>query len=243
MERIDNIGFDNLQLLQDDGQFCFGIDAVILADFACRHAQQAGRVVDLCTGNGVVPLIMSHKNKSCSLTGIDVQEGAIGLARRTAEMNGLGGRLSFLHADVKDLADRHPELKMSCDLVTCNPPYVARQSGLTNERDSMFIARHETTAGMEDFIRAAAWLLDDRGHFCMVHRPSRLVDLIWYCRKYKLEPKDIRFVSPKEGAIPNILLLHCVKGGGKQLKYEPNLNVYNDDGSYTDEIEHIYERA
>ena len=243
LETLEDMGFGGLKLLQSEDGFRFGIDAVLLADFACRLCPDAGRVADLGTGNGAAAFIISHKNDRCTVTGIDVQAKAIDLARRSCVMNGLEDRMEFIRCDAADLAAERPELKGAFDVVVSNPPYVAKGAGLTNDGSSRFISRQETTAGMEEFAAAAAFMLKDRGHFFLVHRPSRLVDIFCFCRKHSLEPKDIRFVRPREGALPNIVLVHCVRGGGKELAFHGDLYVYDEEGNYTPEIIDIYEKT
>lgn len=251
MIKTENTGFGNIKLIQDHNEFCYGIDAVILADFAVSACGGFKKAADLGTGSGIIPFILDHKNGDgeSSITGIDVQENMIELARESCAVNGLQSRISFECMDVTDIftndnikgfgADIE---RADFDLVTCNPPYFERGSGLTNERRGKFVARHETSASLDDFIRAAACLLRRKGNFCMVQRPSRLVDIFCSCRKYSLEPKTIRFVSPAQGEIPNIVLVHCVAGGGKELRYMRELYVYDKNGDYSDEIKRIYER-
>lgn len=242
MERIEEIGFGGLKLIQSSDGFRFGIDAVLLADFAAGMCPGAGSIVDLGTGNGVIPLILSHKTKAGSIIGIDLQKKAIELAARSCEMNGLDERIRFIQCDVAQLQEQKPELAATADAVVSNPPYIARGAGIINAEDSKFLSRQETTAGIEEFAAAAAFLLKERGHFFLVHRPSRLVDLLCSSRKNGLEPKNIRFVSPRRGAKPNIVLLHCVKGGGRELEFEEELHVYDETGKYTAEIMEIYEK-
>lgn len=241
MERIENIGFGGMKLIQRPKEFCYGVDAVILADFACRMCTGFKKAVDFGSGTGIIPFIMSHKNQDAEVIGVDVQESYVEMASRSCSMNKLEDRVSFIQGDVSNL-DMSRFHESAPDLVTCNPPYFAKGGAIPSSNASKFIARHETTATVEDFIKAAAALLGGKGHFCMVHRPSRLVDIFYYCRKYGLEPKDIRFVSPRKGEIPNIVLIHCVAGGGRELKYMEELAVYGEDGKYSDEIEEIYER-
>ena len=242
MESLEEIGFGGLKLLQSEDGFRFGIDAVLLADFACRFCPDAKQVVDLGTGNGAVAFIISHKNPNAYITGIDVQAKAIELALRSRALNGLDDRMEFIQCDAARLQSEMPQLQGTADAVVLNPPYVAKGAGLINDGDSKFISRHETTAGIEEFVRAAAFLLKDRGHFFLVHRPSRMVDIFFFCRKYALEPKDIQFVPPRQGAKPNIMLLHCVRGGGRELDYLPDLYVYDEKGNYSPEIMKIYEK-
>ncbi|MBQ3611416.1 MAG: tRNA1(Val) (adenine(37)-N6)-methyltransferase [Firmicutes bacterium] len=250
MERIENTGFGNIKLIQDPEQFCYGVDAVILADFANSLYPAFKRAADLGTGNGIIPLILSHKNSESHITGVEIQPDAADMAMRSCRLNGLEEKINFVVADVIDIADgklgesiNDPALcEGAMDMVTCNPPYFVKGGAIPSSSKAKFIARHETTARVEDFIKAAEKLLKRKGHFFMVHRPSRLADIMYYCRKYGLEPKDMRMVVPKPGETPNILLIHCIKGGGRELNVMKELSVYNEDGSYSDEIEHIYER-
>lgn len=252
MERVENTGFGTIKLIQDSDQFCYGIDAVILADFANSFYHDFKNVADLGTGNGIIPFILSHKNNEARITGVEVQKCAADMARRSCEMNGLEDRVSFVVADVLEIANNdsfdetveniNTVQKGTMDMVTCNPPYFIKGGAIPSSSEAKFIARHETTAQVEDFIKAAGVLLKRKGHFFMVHRPSRLADILYYCRKYSLEPKNMRMVVPKPGEAPNIVLIHCIKGGGRELNVMKDLAVYNEDGSYSDEIEHIYER-
>ena len=250
MERIENTGFGNIKLIRDPEQFCYGVDAVILADFANSLYPAFKKAADLGTGNGIIPLILSHKNSEAHITGVEIQPDAADMAMRSCRLNGLEEKINFVVADVADIADGKlgesiKDLALyegSMDMVTCNPPYFVKGGAIPSSSKAKFIARHETTAGVEDFIKTAEKLLKRKGHFFMVHRPSRLADIMYYCRKYGLEPKDMRMVVPKPGETPNILLIHCIKGGGRELNVMKELSVYNEDGSYSDEIEHIYER-
>ena len=243
MESIEEIGFGGLKLIQSSEGFRFGIDAVLLADFAAGICPGADSIVDLGTGNGVIPLILSHKTNAGSITGIDLQAKALELAGRSCDLNGLGERIRFVRCDVANLQKEVPDLRGTADAVVSNPPYIARGAGITNAGDSKYLSRQETTAGVDEFTAAAAFLLKERGHFFLVHRPSRLVDLFYYCRKHGLEPKKIRFVAPRQGAKPNIVLLHCVKGGGRELDFLEELYVYDEAGKYTAEIMKIYEKT
>ena len=237
-ERIDEIGFGGLKLIQKPEEFCYGIDAVLLADFA--KIKKGGTAVDLGTGTAVIPLILSRKTEADRIVGVEIQKDAFDRAQRSVSMNALSDRIKLLHVDVKDLLNLlEPE---SFDVVVSNPPYNEKGGAIENNCPAQKIARHETTAKLEDFIRAAERLLKDRGEFCLVHRPSRLVDIIFYCRKYRLEPKEICFVHPRQGRPANIVLLRCVKNGGPELRFLEPLFVYESDGEYTNEIKKIYQK-
>lgn len=239
-ERIDEIGFGSLRLIQKPEDFCYGIDAVLLATSA--EIRKGARVIDLGTGTGIVPLILSHRTEAAEIFGVELQQDSYERALRNAAINDLEERVRFIHSDVKLLLESNPSLARSFDAVFTNPPYVKGGGGLQNMRGAKTIARHETTAGLEDFIRQASLLLKDKGEFYMVHRPNRLVDICALCRKYRLEPKELRLVCPDRETAPNILLIRCVKHGRPELKFKNPLYVYKEDGSYTDEIMELYER-
>lgn len=242
METIDDTGFGNIRLIQDTEGFRYGIDAVLLADFAQRCCPSSQKAVELGCGNGIVSLLLAHFNQSRQITGIEFQEHAAQLAARSSELNGLSERVSFVCEDVSLLKQNYPELGHTADMVVSNPPYIAKGSGIPGEKQSKLSARQETTAGIEDFIGTASWLLQEKGSLCLVHRPFRLVDIFYYCRTYRLEPKRIRFVHPREGEAPNIVLMRCVLGGGRELIYDPPLYVYGQDGEYSPEVLEIYGR-
>jgi len=242
-ERLDEIGFGKLKLIQKPEEFCYGVDAVILAHFAAKYARRTfRRAVDLGTGTGIIPLILSHKTEIAEITGIEVQKDSFCRAVRNSRINGLEGRVGFLHADVKDcLQDWGKKMQGTCDMVTSNPPYTAGKSGLTSSNQAKLIARHETTASLEEFIRCASHILRDKGDFFMVHRPSRIVDICCLGRQYGLEVKELQFVSPNAAGKPNILLVHMVKGGGRETKMLPPLYVYDIEGNYTSELLEAYQ--
>ena len=236
--RADDTGFGGLVLLQDTETFSYGIDAVLLADY-CK-ASPSETLLDLGSGNGAVPLIVIGKYGTASVTGIEVQDRMVRLARESAKLNHLEDRMRFLQGDVVEIENLVPAA--SFDVVTCNPPYSESGRGPVSGGEASYIARHETTATLWDFVRAGAYALKPGGRFVLVHRPSRLPDIFEACRSCKLEPKRMRLVSPRPGAAPNIVLVTATRGGGKELLADPVLNVRSEDGSYSEEIQKIYNR-
>ncbi|HZK88092.1 MAG TPA: methyltransferase [Anaerovoracaceae bacterium] len=248
-ERVDQIGFGGLRLIQKPEDFCYGVDAVLLSHFAATGGEQENnkrvkvkRAIDLGSGTGIVPIILSHKTDIDKIYGLEIQKESFQRALRNMIINGLVKRTEILHGDVLDIEKViNKDFIGTFDMVTTNPPYILNNGAIKNERKSKMLARHETSGLLEDFIRAAALLLKTRGDFYMIHRPSRLIDICVSCRSNKLEPKGIRLVSPREGEKPNILLLHCVKNGNPELKFMKNLNIY-EGTEYSKEINEIYER-
>ncbi len=257
-ERLDDTGFSGYHLIQKPEEFCYGVDAVLLANFAAKNARRNQRICDLGTGTGIVPLILAHKTEVKQIVGVELQLDSWDRAMRMRALNQLEDRLAFANTDVlniagpklgkKNVAKLEGEAAQllqpgTFQIVTTNPPYMAGSSALQSYNDAKRIARHETTAGVREFVAAAARLLDERGEFCMVHRPSRLADIIAACREFKLEPKELQMVAPRLGETPNIVLIRCKKGGGVELNVLPTLPVYGDDGQYSREIMEIYERV
>lgn len=237
-ERLDEIGFGGLKLIQKPDEFCYGVDAVLLADFAAKLARPTFRfAVDLGTGTGIIPLILSSRTQIPRISGVEVQEGSFERAVRSCRLNGLEDRMEFILGDVKDGKETWArEWKSAADLVTMNPPYTAGNTGIPCANPAKQIARHETTADLADFIESAAWILREKGDLVMVHRPSRIVDICCLGRQQGLEVKELQFVSPERNAAPNILLVHMVKGGGREVKLLPTLAVHEENGDFTPQL-------
>ncbi|MCH4006424.1 MAG: methyltransferase [Eubacterium sp.] len=256
--RVDETGFGDLKIIQDSEAFCYGVDAVLLAGFTAdvlkRNRRKPERLMDLGTGNGIVPLILSHKTEIPMLHGIEFQENNVRLAEETVQLNGMHERMQIWQADVSDvLAEmKNPDeeaeqavwkkFRRTFDVVTSNPPYTRRMSGAVSKASAKALARHETTADLSMFIELSALLLKEKGDLFMVHRPQRLVDILTEGRRFHLEAKDLQMVSGHEGEKPNIVLVHMVKGGGVELNVLPCLAVRDDAGNYTRQMRKIYER-
>ncbi len=235
-ERIEEIQFAGIRLIQNPQWFCYGIDAVLLSKF-CR-VKDGWRAVDLGTGTGIIPLLLNDAANFDEIIGIEIQSEVADMAIRSVRLNDLEHKIKILNTDLNNACDY---LEMNTfDMVISNPPYMSKNEGLKNAENIKACSRHEMKASLEDVIVAAYKLLKPKGHFYMVHRPHRLVDIFYTCRKNRLEPKEIQFVHPKKYKRPNILLLHCTKDGNKELKFMDPLYVYNDDGMYTKEIIKIY---
>ena len=236
--RVDEIGFGGLKLLQDTDSFCYGVDSVLLADF-CK-AGSGDSVLDLCCGNGAVSFIVMAKYGPKSITGIEIQEKAVELAKKSAELNGMQDRVSFICTDAADISEYIGP--WSFDSAVCNPPYFEKGSGVPSESSARHLARHEGKSGLAEFLGAAAYALKNGGQLYMIHRPERLADIMYFARDCGLEPKTMRMVCPYSGKAPNMVLIRFVKGGKKELTVLPDLIVRDPDGSYTKEINDIYER-
>ena len=239
-ERIDDLEFKDLKIIQNKEGFCFGIDSILLTDFA-KNIKQNSKVIDLGTGTGIIPILLSGKTKNTSFVGVEIQEEVANMAKRSIKLNYLEEKIEILNMNILDLNNKFK--RGSFDVVTTNPPYKKINTGIINDNDKKIISRHEITASLDDFVKTASFLLKDFGEFYMVHRPDRLVDIFNVMRKNKIEPKKIKFVYPNKNKKTNLVLIKGVKNANQFLEFENNLYVYNEDGNYTDEILKIYNKS
>ena len=237
-ENIDDLQLNGLSLIQKKDGFKFGIDAVLLSDFA--NVKTRHRAIDLCTGTGIVTFLLYGKYSPQEVVGVEIQSDMVEMAERSVKLNSLESKVSFINLDLKDI-DGLKELGRF-DVLTVNPPYKLNNSGIINPLDKLAIARHEIMCNLEDVIYAARVLLKDNGRMFIVHRPERLADIFTLMRKYKIEPKRVKMIHPKVNKAPNIVLVEGQRDGGSYLKWDEPLYVYNEDGKYTEDIDRIYGR-
>lgn len=217
MERIDDLGINNLKLIQDTDLFCFGTDSVLLTDFV--RVKKGARIVDLCTGNGIIPILLSAKTKAESITGIEILKESFCLAKRNAELNGLTDKVNFINDDIKNWKNHFENGR--ADVVTCNPPYMKVGAGFKNPHDLKAVARHEIMANLDDITNVAASVLKFGGYFYIVHRADRLCDVLCSMRGAKLEPKRLALVHPDPKRSASLILVEGMKGAAPSLKMEP----------------------
>ncbi len=235
-ERIDDLQRNHYRIIQDPDRFCFGMDAVLLSGFV--KVSEGGRVLDLGTGTGIIPLLLEAKTRASYLAGLEIQPDSADMARRSVKLNGLEEKIEIITGDIKEAVSLFGAA--SFDVVTSNPPYMTEHHGLTNPASPKAIARHELLCTLEDVISQASRLLRPGGNFFMVHRPFRLVDILVLLRQYRLEPKRMKLVYPFTDKEPNMALIEACRGGKARMKVEKPLIVYKEPGVYTDEIYDIY---
>lgn len=238
-ERIDDLEFKGLKIIQNEKGFCFGMDSVLLSDFA-KNMKNNSTVLDLGTGTGIIPILLCGKTNLKKVVGIEIQQDVANMAKRSSQLNNLQDRFEVVNTNIINLKNIYE--KQSFDVIVTNPPYKKENTGITNENEAKLISRHEITANLEDFISISKDLLKDKGEFYMVHRPERLVDILSLMRKYKIEAKILKFVSPNKNKEPNLILIKGIKNANSFLRVEKNLYVYNEDGKYTNEILKIYNK-
>ena len=235
-ERVDDLHRNGYMLIQDPKRFCFGVDAVLLSGFAT--AKKGDKILDLGTGTGVIPILMSAKTKAEHFSALEIQPKSAEMAKRSVMLNDLQDKIDIIEGDIKKAAEIFKP--SSFDVITTNPPYMNFEGGLKNSYDPKTIARHEVLCSLDDVAFAAQRLLKFGGKFFMVHRPHRLTDIMCVLREHKLEPKRIRFVQPYADREPNMVLVEAVRSGKPMIKVMPTLVIYNSDGTYTQETLDIY---
>ena len=234
-ERLDDLQ-NGYFIIQNTKNFCYGIDAVLLAGFA--RVKPGERVLDMGTGTGIIPILLKAKTPGEHFTGLEIQEESAQMARRSVVYNGLAKDIEIRTGDIREAAAIFGRASFS--VVTCNPPYMTGSHGLVNPHLPKAIARHEVLCTLEDVISQAAQVLEPRGRFYMVHRPFRLAEIMGLMMKYQLEPKRMRLVYPYVDKEPNMVLIEGLLGGNPRITVEKPLIVYERPGVYTDEIREIY---
>jgi tRNA1Val (adenine37-N6)-methyltransferase len=235
-ERIDDLLWRNLKIIQNPKWFCFSLDAVLLASFATLRP--GDRVVDLGTGTGVIPLLLSARHKTTRIIGLEIKEEVAEMAQRSVALNGLTNCIEIMMGDVKSASVLLGKGRF--DLVVSNPPYALAGAGKISDSSIKAAARTEILCSLEDVIREAALLLNSEGRFAIVHRPTRLADIISLMRNYRLEPKRMRFVHPGPEKEPNLLLVEGIKNGKKEVHVQSPLYVYQKPGVHSEEMKGIF---
>ena len=237
-ERLDDLQCNGLYLIQDPDKFCFGIDAVLLSNFV--KVKKNGHVVDLCTGSGIVPILVSAKTGAKKITGLEIQCDIADMASRSVSYNKLDEKIDIINDDISNALKYINNC--SVDSVCVNPPYMKDTTAIKNPDLSLAIARHELLTDLESVINIANKLLKENGRFFMIHRPSRLSEIFASMKQNRIEPKRIRFIHSYIDSKANLVLIEGLKGSGVWLDVEPPLAVYKEKNVYTDEVLKIYGR-
>ena len=231
-ERLDDLQVNGYEIIQHPGKLCFGMDAVLLSNFA--RVKKGERVLDLGTGTGIIPILMTAKTDGEAFVGLEIQEESADMARRSVSHNQLDEKVEIVTGDIKEAANIFG--LASFDVITTNPPYMIGQHGIANESDTKAIARHEVLCTLDDILRESARILKPRGRFYMVHRPFRLAEILSKMVEVGIEPKRMRMVHPFIDKEPNMVLIEGMRGANSRMTVERPLIVYKEVGVYSDEL-------
>lgn len=222
-ERLDDLQLGGLELIQNPEKFCFGVDAVFLSDFV--KVRPGESVLDLGTGNGIIPVLLSAKTEARHITGLEIQEDTAEMARRSVAHNNLEDRIDIVTGDIKEAAELFRPAFF--DVITTNPPYMLADHGMRNPDDAKAIARHEILCTLDDILRESMRLMQDKSRFYMIHRPFRLTEIMTKMHAYKIEPKRIRFIHPYIDKEPTMVLIEGVRGAKPRVTVEPPLIIFD----------------
>lgn len=231
-ERLDDLQVNGYEIIQHPGKFCFGMDAVLLSNFA--RVKKTERALDLGTGTGIIPILLTAKTEGQSFVGLEIQEESADMAQRSVAHNHLEEKVEIVVGDIKEAAEIFGPV--SFDVITVNPPYMIGQHGIANASDTKAIARHEVLCTLDDVLRESAKILKPKGRFYMVHRPFRLAEILSKMVAVGIEPKRMRMVHPFLDKEPNMVLIEGARGGNSRMTVEPPLIVYKEVGVYNDEL-------
>ena len=231
-ERLDDLQINGYEIIQHPGKFCFGMDAVLLANFACVKQKECA--LDLGTGTGIIPILLTAKTEGMHFTGLEIQEESADIARRSVVHNHLEEKVDIVTGDIKEAAELFGPA--SFDVITTNPPYMIGHHGIENPSDAKAIARHEVLCDLNDILRESARILKPRGRFYMVHRPFRLAEILSKMIQVRIEPKRMRMVHPFVHKEPNMVLIEGMRGANSRMRVEPPLIVYKEQGVYSEEL-------
>lgn len=231
-ERLDDLQVKGYRIIQNPSKFCFGMDAVLLSNFA--KVKKGENVLDIGTGTGIIPILLEAKTDGKHFTGLEIQEESADMARRSVFYNHLEEKIDIVTGDVKEAANLFGSV--SFDVITTNPPYMIGAHGLQNKDSAKAIARHEVLCDLDDILCESAKILRPGGRFYMVHRPFRLAEILSKMCSYKIEPKRMRLVYPYIDKEPNMVLIEGSRGGNSRMKVESPLIVYKEKNRYTDEL-------
>ena len=238
METInDLVGINNLKIYQNDDWFKFSLESVLLPYFVTVNLR-CKNILDLCTGNAPIPLILSTRTKA-KIVGVEIQKDLYELAKKSVDANGLCDQIELINDNLNNLKKYYTG--DTFDIITVNPPYFANlDKSMKNMDEHKTIARHEVKTTLDEICKISAYLLKNNGYFAMVHRTERFFEIIETVKKYNLIPKRIQFIYSKENTNSELFMLECMKAGNKGVKFEKPLFIHNDDGTYRDEIKKIF---
>ena len=234
----DLVYFNNLKIVQNKNYFNFSLDSVLLPSFV-ELTPNTKMILDLCTGNAPVPLILSTKTKA-KIIGVELQKEIYELAKESIEINNINN-IELINDDAKNIVNKYET--DTFDVITCNPPYFKyNNTSIINENDVKSLARHEISITLNDIIKISKKLLKNGGSLCLVHRTDRIIEIIELMKENNIEPKRIRFIYPKWDKESNLVLIDGRKNAKPGLKLLSPLIIHNDDGSYTAEVLKMFGR-
>lgn len=235
---INFLNKKNMKIIQRNDYLNFSLDSILVANFM-RINRKIKRVIDLGTGNGVIPMILG-KNKHLDIIGIEIQETSANLAKRNIKLNNLDEKIKIIANDIKNFKTLFKE--QSFDSVICNPPFfkLDKNKEQINNLEQLSIARHEISITLDEIVKAASYLLRSNGYFTLVHRTERALEIFDVMRKYNIQPKKVQFCHSKLKKPSKTILVEGIKFGKNNLEILPPLYTHKENGEYSDLILNMF---
>ena len=237
-ERLDDLQFKNLKIIQNRNRYCFSADAVLLSYFLQVGAKE--KLLDIGTGSGIIAILAAAKYNPAKIYGVEIQKDQAEMAARSVELNGLSEKIEIINDSIQSVAAKGYLSGMDC--ICCNPPYKEIHSGETSANSSIAASRHELSLSLDELMESAEKILKFKGKFFMIHRADRIAEIIFQMKSRGIEPKEIRLVAPKENAAFHLVLIKGVKGGKPGVIWHKPLYIADRNGTETEEIKIIYNR-
>ena len=242
IKRLDKIN-DKISIYQYTEGFSYGTDAVLLSAYVKVKRGDIG--AEFGTGTGIIPILIAHHKNPGKIFAFEIQEDYASLARENAELSGMSDKIEIIHDDIKNITPYYLRERgvESVDFVFSNPPYMKMTSGYLNESERKLTARHELFCSIDDICLSAAKILKNGGDFYVIYRPDRMCDLFVALRQSGLEVKEMTEVQSRQGQAPTLILVKARKGASSSMKITKPFVIYNDDNSYTPEMQTVYEKG
>ncbi len=237
-ERLDDLQFKNLKIIQNKDRYCFSADAVLLSHFMYVGTKEV--LLDIGTGSGIIAILAAAKYNPKKIYGVEIQKEQADMAVRSVELNGLSNKITIINKSIQDLSE---DQNFNCvDCICCNPPYKEVDSGEVSENSSIALSCHEIKLNLKELMKSVDKLLKFKGRIYMVHRADRIAEIIFEMKKNNIEPKEMRLVAPKVNKPFHLILIKGIKGGKPGVKWHNPLFIADVNGNETEEIKIIYNR-
>lgn len=238
METInDLLEISNLKIYQNDDWFKFSLESVLLPNFVTINLR-CKKILDLCTGNAPIPLILSTKTKA-QIVGVEIQKDIYELAKKSIEINNLDNQITLINDNLENLKTYYKGDEF--DVITVNPPYFPNNTLSKKNKDfHKTVARHEIYTNLESIIKMSLYLLKNGGYFAMVHQTSRFIDVINLLQKNNMCIHKIQLIYPKENSKSNLFMVEAIKNGKCGIEFLEPMYVHNSDGTYRDNIKRVF---
>lgn len=232
--KIENLGYNNLVILQDDNLYKFTTDAVLLANVVSCKGK---KVADMCSGGGIISILLAGKKMAKQVVGIELQGQLADMSRQSVALNHLEDVVSIVCGDVSKVCSQY---KGYFDIVVCNPPYRKVGSGQQQRPTHLALCRHEIALTLQQVISSASMMLNNRGCFYLVHQANRIAEICYIAKQHNIEIKHITPIASKVGKEPNLVIVKGVKGGNVDCTIDETLYIYDDKGNYTPLVHSYY---